>query len=320
MRIDRVRLVCVPLRMVSPLSTSQGDHASRTAVLVEITTDDGTVGWGENVAPEGDFYTGETHAISVAHMREVVVPALVDDDPGDDWDEDYTHERTLLHPVVRPDPKFVKWINPDIRRGEQRDVAVMVGEGGGIFTLDRRTGQFLWANPFPFDAPNFLISDIDGKTGRVTMVYMGASLAITVAGLLVAYLLFHVEPVEGKTLNAVLFGKLTASWPPAFGSGFVWVTLASEAVLLFIAAQAGWQTMEPGAVIVPVPVLISVPPSATPVVPPLIAPLLVSRPKLSERPVVAPSILPLLTAVFEYPSVRPVPPVDRMMPLLSILP
>jgi alcohol dehydrogenase (cytochrome c) len=89
--------------------------------------------------------------------------------PGDDWDEDYTHERTLLRTAVRPDPKFVKWINPDIRRGEQRDVAVMVGEGGGIFTIDRRNGQFLWANPFPFDAPNFLISNVDGKTGRVTI-------------------------------------------------------------------------------------------------------------------------------------------------------
>ena len=86
--------------------------------------------------------------------------------PGDDWDEDYTHERTLLRTAVSPDPKFVKWINPDIRRGEQRDVAVMVGEGGGIFALDRRTGQFLWANPFPFDAPNFLICDIDVKTGK----------------------------------------------------------------------------------------------------------------------------------------------------------
>jgi hypothetical protein len=53
-----------------------------------------------------------------------------------------------LRTAVRPDPKFVKWINPDIRRGEQRDVAVMVGEGGGIFALDRRSGQFLWANPF----------------------------------------------------------------------------------------------------------------------------------------------------------------------------
>ncbi|MDE3083671.1 MAG: APC family permease [Verrucomicrobiota bacterium] len=77
-------------------------------------------------------------------------------------------------------------------------------------------------------------------TGRVTMVYMGTSLAVTVAGLLVAYLLFHVEPVEGKTLNAVLFGKLTAGWPATVGSGFVWITLASEAVLLFIAAQAGF--------------------------------------------------------------------------------
>jgi alcohol dehydrogenase (cytochrome c) len=89
--------------------------------------------------------------------------------PGDDWDEDYTHERTLLRTAVRPDPKFVKWINPDVRRGEQRDVAVMVGEGGGIFALDRRNGQFLWANPFPFDAPNFLISNVDGKTGKVAL-------------------------------------------------------------------------------------------------------------------------------------------------------
>ena len=45
----------------------------------------------------------------------------------------------------------------------------MVGEGGGIFALDRLTGQFLWANPFPFDTPNFLISNIDGKTGRVEL-------------------------------------------------------------------------------------------------------------------------------------------------------
>jgi alcohol dehydrogenase (cytochrome c) len=87
--------------------------------------------------------------------------------PGDDWDLDYTNERTLIRTAFNPDPKFVKWINPDIKRGEQRDVSVMVGEGGGVFTLDRSTGQFLWATPFPFDTPNFLISNIDGKTGRV---------------------------------------------------------------------------------------------------------------------------------------------------------
>ena len=89
--------------------------------------------------------------------------------PGDDWDEDYPHERTLTRAAVRPDPKFVKWINPDVRRGETREIALVVGEGGGVFALDRLTGQFLWANPFPFDTPNFLIGNIDGKTGRVEL-------------------------------------------------------------------------------------------------------------------------------------------------------
>src|ERR1700728_3005047 len=85
--------------------------------------------------------------------------------PGDDWDQDYTHERTLLRTKFNPDPKFVKWFNPDVKRGEERDMAGMVGEGGGIFALDRGNGQFLWATPFPFDDPAFLISNIDGKTG-----------------------------------------------------------------------------------------------------------------------------------------------------------
>jgi len=86
--------------------------------------------------------------------------------PGDDWDEDYPHERTLIRTAVSPDPKFVKWINPDIRKGQQRDVSLSVGEGGGMWALDRQTGQFLWASPFPFDHPNFLISKIDPKTGK----------------------------------------------------------------------------------------------------------------------------------------------------------
>jgi alcohol dehydrogenase (cytochrome c) len=85
--------------------------------------------------------------------------------PGDDWDEDYTHERVLFRTAVSPDARFAKWINPDVRRGQQRDVAVMVGEGGGIWALDRSNGQFLWASPFPYDVKNFIISSIDVKTG-----------------------------------------------------------------------------------------------------------------------------------------------------------
>jgi len=78
------------------------------------------------------------------------------------------------------------------------------------------------------------------QTGRRTMVYMGASLAVTVAGLLVVYLLYGVAPVDGKTLNAVLCEQLVAGWPHALGSGFLFAFLASEAVLLLIAAQAGF--------------------------------------------------------------------------------
>ena len=78
------------------------------------------------------------------------------------------------------------------------------------------------------------------QTGKRTMLYMGVSLAVTVAGLLLAYLLFAVKPVEGKTLNAVLLETMTLHWPGQTGFVFVLVTLAAEAALLFIAAQAGF--------------------------------------------------------------------------------
>ncbi len=86
--------------------------------------------------------------------------------PGDDWDEDWTNERTLIHTRLNPNPQFVKWINPRIKPGEERDVLFAAGESGGIFLLDRLTGEFLWANPFPFDAPNFWLKNVDVNTGK----------------------------------------------------------------------------------------------------------------------------------------------------------
>ena len=85
--------------------------------------------------------------------------------PGDDWDQDINEERTLIRAAFNPDPKFVKWINPNIPRGQVRDMSVNIGEGGGLWVLDRENGQFLWAMPFPFDTPNFILSEIDVKTG-----------------------------------------------------------------------------------------------------------------------------------------------------------
>jgi amino acid transporter len=77
------------------------------------------------------------------------------------------------------------------------------------------------------------------QTGKRTMIYISVSLAFTVFGLMVAYLLFDVSPEPGKTLNAVLFSKASASWGKA-GDFFVQVSLFSEAAILFAAAQAGF--------------------------------------------------------------------------------
>jgi alcohol dehydrogenase (cytochrome c) len=89
--------------------------------------------------------------------------------PGDDWDTDHTHERTLARVAFDPNPKSVKWINPDVPRGSMHDIAAMVSEGGAIFVLDRSNGQFLWATPFPYDDPNFVMSDVNVHTGQTTL-------------------------------------------------------------------------------------------------------------------------------------------------------
>ena len=77
-------------------------------------------------------------------------------------------------------------------------------------------------------------------TAKATMRYMAWSLSITVIGLMLAYILLGVSDAPGKTLNAILFESITASWGGSTGVTFVWITLLSEAVLLFIAAQTGF--------------------------------------------------------------------------------
>jgi len=76
------------------------------------------------------------------------------------------------------------------------------------------------------------------RTAQRTMLYMAASLAFTAAGLLLCYLLWHVQLEPGKTANASLLERMTAGLP--FGSTFLVVTLFSEGALLVVAAQAGF--------------------------------------------------------------------------------
>jgi amino acid transporter len=46
------------------------------------------------------------------------------------------------------------------------------------------------------------------RTGTLTMLYMALSLAFTAGGIILLYLLWDAQPVEGRTLNAVAFGAI----------------------------------------------------------------------------------------------------------------
>ena len=96
---------------------------------------------------------------------------------NDSWDLDHPFERLLVDTAVRPDPSAVSWINPRLNPGEERRVVTGIpGKTGVVYTLDRETGEFLWATP---TIVQNVISGIDGATGAVTE---NAELVFTSAG------------------------------------------------------------------------------------------------------------------------------------------
>ena len=77
-------------------------------------------------------------------------------------------------------------------------------------------------------------------TGKKAMLYMALSLSFLAGGILLSYLLYKVGHVPGKTLNAVLFGKVVGDlWQGDAGKVLLAVVLGSETALLFVAAQTG---------------------------------------------------------------------------------
>ncbi len=85
---------------------------------------------------------------------------------NDHWDLDHPYERLLVDTAVTPNADDVSWINPRLQPGELRQVVTGVpGKTGVVYTLDRATGEFLWATP---TVAQNVISDIDGATGEVT--------------------------------------------------------------------------------------------------------------------------------------------------------
>ena len=116
-----------------------------------------------SLSAPANLYSNSTVALDVATGKLVWYYQQL---PGDDWDADHNQERVLVRTRLNPDPKHAKWISPAIVPGEERDVVVTVAEGGGLFVVERSSGRFLWARPFPYDDPNINMNYIDVKTGQ----------------------------------------------------------------------------------------------------------------------------------------------------------
>jgi amino acid transporter len=134
---------------------------------------------------------------------------------------------------------------PEVIQATASDVKSTTGElgmMGMIFLILRSysmgagtyTGIEAVSNGIP------ILREPKALTAKRTMNYMAASLAFMVAGLMIAYILYNVTSVPGKTLNAVLLEQITKNWNGHTGYIFVLVTLFSEATLLTVAAQAGF--------------------------------------------------------------------------------
>src|SRR5579864_4090240 len=126
-----------------------------------------------------------------------------------------------------------------------RHTLVTLGTGGALMLFVRAyslgggtyTGIEAVSNGVP------IMREPKVRTAKRTMGLMATSLAVTAAGIILAYLLVHAMPAEDKTMNAVLLERVSAGWNVDgwhVGAWFTTIALASEAGLLLIAAQAGF--------------------------------------------------------------------------------
>ena len=81
------------------------------------------------------------------------------------------------------------------------------------------------------------------RTGKATMWAVAASLAMVAAGIIIMYLLWDVQKVEGQTLNATAFAMVTENWTIGgtnISGEVVAVTMLFAMGLLFVAGNTGF--------------------------------------------------------------------------------
>ncbi len=75
--IESIRIHLISLPIVEILTTSFGGEANKSAMLLELRTSDGLVGWGESSAMLEPGYSYETLGSSYHIIREFLIPAVL---------------------------------------------------------------------------------------------------------------------------------------------------------------------------------------------------------------------------------------------------
>ena len=79
MRLERVELFLLRLPLKTPYETSGSRETHQTRVVARVESD-GAVGWGESVAPETPWYSGETPQTVWWLLDEIAIPRLLESD------------------------------------------------------------------------------------------------------------------------------------------------------------------------------------------------------------------------------------------------
>ncbi|NWF68200.1 MAG: o-succinylbenzoate synthase [Chloroflexi bacterium] len=109
MTIKNITLHPVALELVEKLRTSFGEEPYKTAVLAEVETSEGVIGWGESSLEIRPGYSYETMGSGLHILREFLVPALLGQTISDPTAVPTLLAETRGHPLTKAGLEAAVW-------------------------------------------------------------------------------------------------------------------------------------------------------------------------------------------------------------------
>ena len=108
MKLDRIELFVVRLPLKRAYETSGSRETHQTHVLARVESE-GAVGWGESVAPEQPWYSGETPQTVMYALDEVIIPQLLSTELAGPSDVDAAMAWIREHRMAKATVEMAIW-------------------------------------------------------------------------------------------------------------------------------------------------------------------------------------------------------------------